>query len=469
MAETPIASSPSKGVRAGRVFALLVGIASFAILAYLIAQVAYQMVVPPPARRLLFVQDIPLPSGFASPATLNSLAPGVQQDFDAFDFQAYDPPTHRLFIAHTGPTPDMIILAHPPYAPKFDPAVDLKFDGHIIVFDTKQDKIIARINIPQVAGMVDARDLRKVYAADAEENIVYSIDVNTLKPTPIQLDDNESPDAISYDPVDHRIFVSDPGAPVDDKVSLNVDKKNQNVTVIDALTDKVITKINLGLLPLLPGENIRSIKNAPKVPVERGNIPKYGHDVGHNKYDPALQRVFVASQILPNADDPNPLLLPPPGTGELIAIDPIKASIVQRIVLPDTCSTPHGMDIDTEQQVAFIACTDFDSSRNLFQNLLRVDLRAMRVISPDPLKARLAGGPDIVLIDHKFHLLFVACSGGISVFDEKAGEFHKLSDYILGKGTHTIAIDEETQEIFLPQFAGGRPVLRIGKYNPNGV
>jgi len=93
------------------------------------------------------------------------------------------------------------------------PAVDLKFDGHIIVFDTKQDKIIARINIPQVAGMVDALDLRKIYAADAEENIIYSIDVNTLKATPIQLDDNEGPDAISYDPVDHRIFVSDPGAP----------------------------------------------------------------------------------------------------------------------------------------------------------------------------------------------------------------------------------------------------------------
>ena len=470
MAGAPIASSPSKGLRAGRIFILLLGIASFGILLYLVAQVAYQMVVPPPAHRLLFVQDIPLPSGFASPGTLNSLTPGVQQDFDGFDFQAYDPPTHRLFIAHTGPAPDLLELAHPSYAPKFDPAVDLKFDGHIIVFDTKQDKIIARINIPQVAGMVDALDLRKVYAADAEENIVYSIDVNTLKPTPIQLDDNESPDAISYDPVDHRIFVSDPGAPADPTKTLNADRHNENVTVIDALTDKVITKINLGLLPLMSGENVMSVANAPKVPVTQpGNIPLYGHDVGHNKYDAGLQRVFVTSQILPNGDDPNPLLLPPPDTGELIAIDPIKASIVQRIVLPVTCSTPHGMDIDTQQQVAFIACTDFDSSRNLFQNLLRVDLRTMRVIHPDPINARLAGGPDIVLIDHKFQVLFVACKGGISVFDEKAGEFHKLGDYVLGKGTHTIAIDEETQEIFLPQSVGGRPVLRIGRYNPNGV
>ncbi len=460
-------NSSRRGFGMGRVLFLLMGIVSFGVLGYLVVQVTYQFVVPPPAHRLLFVQDIPLPSGLGATSLgkKDPLAPGVQQDFDAFDFQAYDPPTHRLFIAHTGPAPDLLALADP----KFDLQKDLPFDGHIIVFDTQQDKLIARINIPQVAGVVDALDLRKIYAADAEENIVYAIDVNTLKATPIQLDDNESPDAISYDPVDHRIFVSDPGAPVDDKVSLNADKKNQNITVIDALTEKVIAKVSLGLLPLLPGENVRSVANAPKVPVEPGNIPKYGHDVGHNKFDAGLHRVFVTSQVLPNADDPNPLLLPPPGTGELIAIDPITATIVQRIVLPVTCSTPHGMDIDTDQQIAFIACTDFDSNQNLFQNLLRVDLRTMTVIPTAPVNARLAGGPDIVLLDHTFHVLFVACKGGISVFDEKAGEFKKLGDYVLGKGTHTIAIDEQTQEIFLPQFSGGIPVLRIGRYNPNGV
>src|SRR6266700_1681951 len=416
MAKKSKTSPDSKGSGVGRVFILLLGIASFGILAYLLVEVAYQFVVPPPAHRLLFVQDIPLPSvlGPTSRSQKNPLAPGVALDFDGFDFQAYDPPTHRLFVAHTGPNPDLMTLAHT----KFDP----QYDGHIIVFDTQQDKIIARVNIPQVAGIVIAPDLRKAYAADAQDNIVYAIDVNTFKTTPIQLDDNESPDAISYDPVDHRIFVSDPGTPADPNKTLNADRKNENVTVIDALTDKVITKINLGRLPLLQGENVMTVANAPKVPVTQpGNIPLYGHDVGHNKYDAGLQRVFVTSQVLPNGDDPNPLLLPPPGTGELIAIDPVNATIVQRIVLPVSCSTPHGMDID------------------------------------------------IVLIDHSQHVLFVACKGGSSVFDEKAGEFKKLGDYVLGKGTHTIAIDEQTQEIFLPQLSGGIPILRIGRYNPNGV
>jgi hypothetical protein len=464
MAKTSKASSDSKGAGVGRVFTWILGIVSFGLLAYLLAHVAYQMVVPPPAHRLLFVQDIPLPSGLANNAQqATSLKPGVELPFDAFDFQAYDSPTHRLFLAHTGPNPDLMTLAHT----KFDP----QYDGNVIVFDTQQDKIVARINVPQISGLVIAPDLRKLYAADGTDNIVYSINMNTLGPTPIQLTLNDSPDAMSYDQQDHRVFVSVPGAPVDPNKSQNVDPKNQNVTVIDALTDKVVSKINLGFLPLLPGENTTALPNAPKVQIiQPGNYPIFGHDVGHNRYDAGLQRVFVTSTILQDGDSTNQLLLPPPGTGELIEIDPVNATIVKRITLPATCSTPHGMDIDTNQQVAFIACTDIDPNRNLFSNLLRVDLRTMTVIpTTDLIKVQLAGTPDIVLIDHSQHVLFVACKGGISVFDEKAGEFHKLGDYILGKGTHTIAIDEQTQEIFLPQITGGRPILRIGRYNPNGV
>ncbi len=199
MAAQSITTPDAEGSGAGRIFTWLIGIVSFGLLAYLLAQVAYQIAVPPPAHRLLFVQDIPLPSGLgaASPGHSDPLAPGVEQQFDAFDFQAYDAATHRLFIAHTGPNPDLLALAHM----KFDP----KYDGHILVFDTNLDRVIARVNIPQVAGIVDAPDLGRVYAADAQDNIIDAIDVHTLKFTSIQLDDNESPDAMSYDPVDHEI------------------------------------------------------------------------------------------------------------------------------------------------------------------------------------------------------------------------------------------------------------------------
>jgi hypothetical protein len=45
--------------------------------------------VAPPAQQLVIVQDIPLPSGLAKNAQqANSLAPGLELQFDGFDFQA---------------------------------------------------------------------------------------------------------------------------------------------------------------------------------------------------------------------------------------------------------------------------------------------------------------------------------------------------------------------------------------------
>jgi hypothetical protein len=251
---------------------------------------------------------------------------------------------------------------------------------------------------------------------------------------------------------------------------MNVARGNENIAVIDAINDKLIKYINLGNLPLLPGEKVPNALLDPK----NKNIPLYGHDVGHNVYDEALQRLFVTSTVLPNADDPNPFVLPPRVTGEFFELDPTNTAnpIVKEIDLPDTCSTPHGMNIDEAQQVAFIACVDFDSATQLFQNLVRVNLNTMTVIPADPRITRLEGGPDIVRIDkdssRNIDVLFVACKAGISIFDITPGHFHKLGDEILGKETHTIAIDPATQTVYLPLTIGGRPVLRIARYNPDG-
>ncbi len=465
MAKKSETSADSKGSGAGRLFVWIIGIVSFSLLVFLFVEVVHQFVNPPLAPRLVLIQDVPLPSGLgpASPGHTNPLDPGVQQNFDGFDFQAYDVATHQLFIAHTGPSPDLLALEKPPV--KFDP----KYDGHIIIFNTQKQLVTGRVDIPQVAGVVDVPQLGKVFAADAQDNIIYDIDVHTLKFTPIALPDNEGPDSISYDPDHQLIFVSDPGSPPNPDKTMNVLRSNENVAVIDAVHDKFKGLINLGNVALLPGENVNSGENAPKVPVEAGNIPRYGHDVGHNKYDTGLHMLFVTSAVLPNADDPNPFLLPPSGTGEFFEINPVTLKIVNEIDLPATCSTPHGLAIDSQQHVGFIACTDFSPPpQNLFENLVRVDLTTMKVIPTDPAKVKLESGPDIVVIDNSLHLLFVGCAGGISIFDEKAGEFHKIGDEVLGKQTHTIAIDEQTQEVFLPTFIGGRPVLRIARYNPNG-
>src|SRR5262249_4307337 len=157
-------------------------------------------------------------------------------------------------------------------------------DGNVIVFDTLHKKVVARLPIPQGTGMVAAPDRGHVYTVDGNDNMVFDIDEKTLKVTQIQVGDNESPDAIEYDPVDQKLFVSDPGVPAPNaKDQYNASPDNENLAVIDVKTNKV-TLMNVG--------------HMPKLPDEQADLVKFGYDVGHNKYDPVLHRVFFTSAQL---------------------------------------------------------------------------------------------------------------------------------------------------------------------------
>lgn len=436
-----------------RVFFVLLGMVCFGILGYLLVATTLQIVIPPPAHHLTLVQDIPVPSVLPNkflpfvknaPQKVDLLAPGVAVRFDHFDFQTLDPTTGLLFIAHTGPVPDKFAVVNP----VFSASKDSQVDGHVLVFDTRQNKLVGRVEIPQIAGIVSAPDLGRVYAADANDNIVYVIDERTLQTTKIALGDNEGPDAMEYDQPDHKIFISDPGVPAPD----NIDLKNQNIVAIDTITNAV-TKINIGRLPRLPGESAA--------------LTKFGYDVGHNHYDPVSHRLFATIQQLTNQAVGTPPD-PPVGTGELIAIDPVTLTVVERLQLPKTCGIPHGMNIDAEQRIAFVVCTQVNPAMGMVQNLIRVNVQTMSVL-PDPLLL-LASKPDIAIIDHTMHVLFIGCVGGVSAFDIRGGRIRKLGDYVLGKNTHTLAVDERTQLVYMPLAdVGGRPIIRIAKYNVNGV
>ncbi len=446
-------TAPSERTAGSRAFFLLIGIVCFSVLAYLLVATTIQVVKPPPARRLTLVRDIPVPSVLPNkflpfvknaPQKFEPLAPGVAVRFDHFDFQTLDSVTGLLFIAHSGPVPDKFALINH----AFDANKDSQVDGHVLVFDTHQNKLVGRVEIPQIAGIIAAPDLGKVYAADGNDNVVYVIDEHTLQTTKIALGDNEGPDAMEYDAVDHKIFISDPGVPSPD----NIDLKNQNITVIDTRTN-VVTKISLGHLPKLPGESAA--------------LTTFGYDVGHNHYDPVLHRVFATIQQLTTQVGANPPD-PPAGTGELISIDPVTQQVVGRLQLPKTCGIPHGMNIDAPQHIAFIVCTQVNPGVQMVQNLIRVNVQSMHVLR-DPFML-LASKPDIAIIDHTMHVLFVGCVGGVSVFDIRGGKIVKQGDYILGKNTHTLAIDEQTHLLYMPLAdVGGRPIIRVAKYNANGA
>jgi DNA-binding beta-propeller fold protein YncE len=252
----------------------------------------------------------------------DSLAPATSQFFDGFDFQSIDSNTHLLFMAHTGPAPDDQALYDHSF--HLDDPADIARDGNILVFDLQTQQIVGRLPIPQVAGLVVAADLQKVFAADAEENKVCSFDEPS---TPLQgaalldffrqrahasiqcaqLDDFEGPDAVAYDPVDHKIFVSDPGSPPDDcdpklpleqndcvaKVhgqvvnfkgktipTLKPRATNQNISVVDALhPTQVLAKIAIGTLPVTASErkSMESIAadDPGKVNILKGDIAEW--------------------------------------------------------------------------------------------------------------------------------------------------------------------------------------------------
>lgn len=431
MAQHSMASSPPRRFGVGRIAWWLFALGSFALLLFLLGSEVVRFSTPAQLHRLQIVQDIPLPDALPDPNRTNQtpFAAGQAQRFDHFDFQSFDPSTHLLFIVHTGPNPDKeAAILH-------NPNFDAGTDGNIVVFNTELNKVTGLINVPQAAGVMIAPDLGKVFIGDAGDSIIYI--ANEQSPfniiAKVQLDPLDGPDAIEYDPVDHRIFVADPGIPGNPD-DANVALKNQNVAVIDAITNKLITKIPFGL------------------------HPPFGDDVGHMQFDPVTNRIYVVT--LPLIDQNSNALQTPPSF--LAVVDPVALKVVSRIKLPDACLAPHGLVVDAQQREAFVACVDSNT-------LARVDLQTMQAF-PDTLLS-VAYNPDIVRLDRSLHLLFVGCAGGISIFDESGRGLKKLGDYFLGGGSHhTIAIDEATQFIYLPQpSVGNRPVLRVIKYVANGV
>jgi len=431
MAQQTMAPAPPQRTGVGRIGWWVLVVVSFGLLAFLILSEVIRFSTPAQLHRLQIMQDIPLPDALPDPhrTSQNPFAAGQAQRFDHFDFQSYDPGTHLLFIVHTGPNPDKeAAILH-------NPNFDVATDGNIVVFNTQLNKVVGLINVPQAAGVIVAQNVGKVFIGDVEGGTIYI--ANEHSPfniiAKVQLDPNDGPDAIEYDPLDHRIFVGDPGNAISAD-NANIALKNQNVAVIDAITNRLITRIPFGL------------------------HPPFGDDIGHLQFDPITHRVFVVT--LPLIDQNSNAPQTPPSF--LAVINPITLRVESRIRLPDTCLVPHGVVIDVQQREAFVACVDS-------QNLVRVDLQTMRSFPGPPLPV--AFNPDIVRLDHPLHLLFIGCAGGISVFDESNRGLKSLGSYFLGGGSHhTIAIDEATQLIYLPQpFVGDRPILRIIRYVANGV
>jgi DNA-binding beta-propeller fold protein YncE len=269
-------------------------------------------------------------------------------------------------------------------------------DSAVIVFDTQAQRVITRIGgISKVHGVLAIPELATVYATATGTNEVVAIDEATFR---IQgrMAGGVYPDGMAYAPAVHKLYVSD--------------EHGATETVIDVPTSRRVATIPLG------GE------------------------VGNTQYDPMSQHVFVNVQ----------------SRRQLIEIDPARDEVIARIDLPGADGN-HGLLIEPQQRLAFIACEDN-------HRLLVLDLATRRVTA----SFEVGESPDVLAYDPGLRYLYVAAESGIvSVFKAEPRAMSAVGDIRVGPNAHVVALDPTTHRSFFPlKDVGGQTVLRIMSPGP---
>src|SRR5262249_22421767 len=157
-----------------------------------------------------------------------------------------------------------------------------------------------------------------------------------------------------------------------------------------------------------------------------------------------------------------------PGSGHVLAdvqtrddiavIDPRRNRIVRRVPVPG-CVSDHGLNIDTNREIAFVAC---DANAPLHT----LALRNMTWTG----QAAVGSTPDVLAFDGANRRLYVAAeSGVVAVFAETADGARRLGLGFLAPEAHTVAVDPRTHLVYFPLQSGssGGPQLLVMR--PTGL
>ncbi len=277
-----------------------------------------------------------------------------------------------------------------------DPKTGLLFmadlaGGRVLVVDVKANRLVKVIpNVSGVHGVLAVPEQRRVYASATGADEVVTIDERTL--TVIgRGPSGHYPDGIAWEPTRNKLYVSDESGKV--------------VGVIDAATNKLLSQIPMG------GE------------------------VGNTQYDRADGLIYSNEQT----------------TNELVAIDPAADKIAGRWPLPG-CTENHGLLIDPQRQLAYVACQGN-------AKLLVISLKDHKVVSKQPIGA----GPDVLAADFALSRLYVAGEAGVvSVFDISSPTLRKLGEEKLADNAHIVGVDPTSHRVYFPlRNLGGQAVLRV--------
>ena len=259
------------------------------------------------------------------------------------------------------------------------------------VFDVNKQTIVGDVNdLKRVHGVLAVPGLHRVYASATGTNELAVIDDQTLKVV-ARVPAGDYPDGVAYASKQGKIYVSDLHGKTD--------------TVIDARTNQVVTTIALG------------------------------GGAGNTQYDSVSEHIFVTVH----------------GQNELAEIEPTKDQVIGRYPLPG-CGESHGLLIDSEHRLAFVACEG-----NAKLAVFDLEARKMTAIQS------VGADPDVLAFDKGLSRLYVSAESGIiSIFDERGRNLEKVGEGFFAPNAHSVAVDSRTDRIYFPlQNVGGKPVLRI--------
>jgi len=238
------------------------------------------------------------------------------------------------------------------------------------------------------------------------------------------------------------------------KKAYTSDWREQKIGVVDLRQNKVVAKIPAlekpdGSAYAAPFQKLYVSDERAKaeivIDVHTDKVVKtlyFKSETGMPQYDPVAKLVYVNLQDL----------------DLMTVIDPATDKVVTPGYSVAPCKGNHGMALDVEHRRAFLACEGNE-------RMAVFDLENHRVITTLPV----APDPDVIKYDPGLKRIYVACySGAISVFQEDDPDhFRKLEDFPVHHKVHSLAIDERTHRVYVPEEEeNGRPVARMIVYEP---
>jgi YVTN family beta-propeller protein len=278
-------------------------------------------------------------------------------DTSRWDYQVYDPDSHRLYIAHLGAS-------------------------QVVVFDTREQRVAGVVNgVDQVHGLALAPDLGRLYASATGRNRVAVIDTARLAVIATAPTGNY-PDGIAYVPGLGKLYVSNEHDSVD--------------TVLDARTNRSVGRVEIGgaigntqydsathLVYVASGSDNRLVVVDPTTDAVLGRYPLTGCDGAHGVYldSPERHRLFVGCQgnsRLVVFDIGSKAVTAAMGVGEgpdVLALDPVLhrlyvasesgtvtvfdiSGTVRKLVEGNAGPNAHSVAVDLDTHVVYLPLTD---------------------------------------------------------------------------------------------------------------